>query len=562
MSWNFFNLLILTSSSLIILISIFKLLRFEYNRTMVYLRWFTILANLVIIQIILIDIGITNRYPWLLVFYLPFQFLSPVLFTAFTCSYLGQMHVFKKYRLILLLPFVAFFLLYTFFKVNLLSDYAFLSKHIVTFIGNEIDENLAVSFSLFLGLWNYRTILQYEKGFGNLPYQIVMKKTIWLKSTFITLVILCLLWVATIFYLKIDESAGGHSAYYPLWILFISFYYCFCFLGTKHLRMITRQKNIEKASLQTVVKEFSLEGLDVIFSADELEAIEGSQFETTAILGYFATSLFDKYNIEEVLWDVVGNCISKLNLEDCVIYTLDSDQKTLIQKAAYGNKNKGGRKILSPIEIPLGKGIVGKVAQSRKPELVANLAEDLRYIKDDIPRLSELAVPIMYEDKIFGVLDSEHSEKGFFQERHLFLFQLIAKLTATKLGMLTKKTPLTITNNNAYFKELCRLLENDKIYQDPELSLVAIAKRLNISSTYLSQLVNTLSQWNFSDFINQYRVKDAERKLTNADFSHYTILAIGLEAGFNSKSAFYSAFKKHTGITPSQYRKSRLPVYY
>lgn len=561
MSWNFFNFLIFASASLVILISIYKLVRFEYNRTTAYLRWFTILANLVIIQIILIDIGLTNSYPWLLLLYSPFQFLSPVLFTAFTFSYLGQMAIFKEYRFILLLPFVAFFLLYTFFKVNILLDYDFLSKQIVAFIGNEIDENLAVSFSLLLGLWNYRTIHNYEKSFGNLPYQIVRKKTIWLKSIYTALVVLCLLWVCTIIYLKLDERASGLSYYYPLWILFIGFYYCFCFLGTKHLRKVILQKNIEKASLRTVAQEFSLQGLNTIFSPNELEAMEGSQFETTSILGYFATSLFDKNNTEDILWDVVGNCISKLNLEDCVIYTLDSERKTLIQKAAYGNKNIGGRKILSPIEIPIGKGIVGNVAQTISPELVNDLTKDSRYIKDDLLRKSELAVPIVYEDKIFGVLDSEHSAKNFFQERHLFLFQLIAKLTATKLQQISKKTANALTNDNAYFKELCRLLEKDKIYQNPELSLTTIAEKLSISCTYLSQLVNVLSGNTFPDLINLYRVRDAEHKLTDTKFFQYTILAIGLEAGFNSKSAFYSSFKKHTGITPSQYRENSLAYY-
>ncbi|TMM58866.1 helix-turn-helix domain-containing protein [Maribacter algarum] len=560
MSWNVFNILILVSSSLIIFISIFKLVRLEYNRTMVYLRWFTILANLVIIQVILIDIGLTNRFPWLLLLYIPFQFLSPVLFTAFTFSYLGRMDAFKKNRLLLLLPFTTFLLLYTLFKVNVFFDYAFLSKQTVAFIVAEIDENLAVGFSLLLGIWNYRTIHNYERSFGNLPYQIVMKKTNWLKGIYVTLVVLCLLWVSTILYLKINANASGHSYYYPLWIFFISFYYCFCFLGTKHLRKVSLKKSAEKASLHTVAQELGIQGLGTLFTPNELEAIEGSQFETTAILGYFATSLFDKNNTKDILWDIVGNCISKLNLEDCVIYSIDSERKKLIQKAAYGNKNIGERKILSPIEIPIGKGIVGTVAQTLNSELINDLSKDPRYIEDDLPRKSELAVPIIYEDKVFGVLDSEHSVKGFFQERHLFLFQLIAKLTATKLGLLSRKSTAEITDDNAYYKQLCLLLEKGKIYQNPELSLTAVAEKLNISGPYLSQLVNKLSNSNFSDFINSYRIRDAEYMLTDSDFTGYTNVAIGLEAGFNSKSAFYSSFKKHTGLTPSEYREKRLLV--
>jgi len=68
-------------------------------------------------------------------------------------------------------------------------------------------------------------------------------------------------------------------------------------------------------------------------------------------------------------------------------------------------------------------------------------------------------------------------------------------------------------------------------------------------------LVNQFSEKNFSDYINSLRVDEAKKLLKNADFEAYTIVAIGLECGFNSKSTFYTAFKKFTGQTPTAYRK-------
>lgn len=557
MNWNFFNSTILAAAALVIIVSVVKLLFFERNRMTNYLHWFAILANIVIVQVILIDIGIVNKYPAIILLYFPFQFLSPVFFTAFTFSYLNQMDVFKKFRFVLLIPFSAFFLLYTFYKINILAEYVFLSKQAMAQIGYEWDENLAVTFSIILAIWNYRAIRAYENRLGNLPYQIVIKKTKWLKGIYIAQVVLCIFWACTIIYTKVDVGDHGNTPYYPLWFLFLVFYYCYFFLAAKHLKGVERKKEIEKTALKEVVHDFQISGLNKVFTPDELEAVQNSQYETTAILSYFATSLFDKNKTEDVLWDIVENCISKLNLEDCVVYLLDKDQNVLVQKAAYGNKHEGEKKILSPLEISMGDGIVGAVAKNQKWELVKNSEEDPRYIEDDQKRQSELAVPILLEGKLFGVLDSEHTKKSFFNKRHLFLFQLIAKLTATKLQQISIKTQKTITNDNAYYKELCKLLEEEKIYRNPELSLTIVADKLNISSTYLSQLVNTLSDNNFSDFINLYRVRDAEHKLTNSDFSKYTILAIGLEAGFNSKSAFYNAFNKHTGITPSEYREKR-----
>ncbi|MES9930149.1 MAG: helix-turn-helix domain-containing protein, partial [Candidatus Thiodiazotropha sp. 6PDIVS] len=78
------------------------------------------------------------------------------------------------------------------------------------------------------------------------------------------------------------------------------------------------------------------------------------------------------------------------------------------------------------------------------------------------------------------------------------------------------------------------------------------------SPNYLSQVINEQSGYNFFDFINRYRVDEAKRCLTTPS-GQSNVLSIALDSGFNSKSAFYTAFKRHTGQTPSQYRKSSLP---
>ncbi len=93
-----------------------------------------------------------------------------------------------------------------------------------------------------------------------------------------------------------------------------------------------------------------------------------------------------------------------------------------------------------------------------------------------------------------------------------------------------------------------------KLYLDPLLSMELVASELNMSKSYFSKLINSYSNYNFSDFINSLRVEQAKKFLSKNEFSAYTIVAIGLECGFNSKSTFYSAFKKFTSITPTTYR--------
>ncbi|GAA0713900.1 hypothetical protein GCM10009430_06280 [Aquimarina litoralis] len=301
----------------------------------------------------------------------------------------------------------------------------------------------------------------------------------------------------------------------------------------------------------------SIPYLEEVFLDFDSNILERAPIQTISVLSYFATSLFEKNNVNDVLWDIVENCIAHLHLEDCVIYMLDKEKEYLIQKAAFGNKNNGEKKIVSPIKIKVGDGVVGAVAQSKNYQRIGDLRTNATYIVDDVSRLSELSVPIFIDGAIVGILDSEHSERDYFTDDHVFLFHLIAKLTEKKLKQIcSNNTSCRITDDNIYYKELEFLMREAKIYQDPHLGLDSVAKKLKISSNYLSQLVNKLTGKNFADYINTFRVEDAKAKLRNHNFINYTIIGIALESGFNSKSTFYSAFKKLTGISPSDYRKN------
>ena len=111
---------------------------------------------------------------------------------------------------------------------------------------------------------------------------------------------------------------------------------------------------------------------------------------------------------------------------------------------------------------------------------------------------------------------------------------------------------------NEYIIALENLLINQKIYLDSNLTLESVATSLQLSPSYLSRIINSELNSSFPDYLNSYRIKEAESYLKNPEFSKYTITAIGLEAGFNSKSSFYEVFKKFTGKTPLSYKKEML----
>lgn len=110
------------------------------------------------------------------------------------------------------------------------------------------------------------------------------------------------------------------------------------------------------------------------------------------------------------------------------------------------------------------------------------------------------------------------------------------------------------TIQNDKFILVKEYVESNARFLDPIISLETLANELKMSTSSLSQMINNHSGYNFSDYINFLRVEQAKSLLNNDGYSQYTIFSIGLECGFNSKSTFYSAFKKFTNTTPSEFR--------
>lgn len=152
------------------------------------------------------------------------------------------------------------------------------------------------------------------------------------------------------------------------------------------------------------------------------------------IINELALGLLQQSSMDDILWLVAKSAIAQLGFLDCVIYLVEESGQTLIQRAAHGPKNPVAKEILSPIAIPIGSGIVGAVAATGQPELVRDTRLDNRYILDDAARLSELAVPIFFEGRVIGVIDSEHPEANFYTPEHLEIMTTIASMAATKIA--------------------------------------------------------------------------------------------------------------------------------
>lgn len=143
----------------------------------------------------------------------------------------------------------------------------------------------------------------------------------------------------------------------------------------------------------------------------------------------------------------------------------------------------------------------------------------------------------------------------------ILLFYLYLKKNAyhrrlrSKTKSRDRSSTLSPEEINEYVRKLLYLIEVEKLYKDPNLSIKALASRLIITSRNLSQIINDELKMNFHDFIAEYRIKEAQRILRDAKTRDQSIIDIAYEVGYNSKSAFNRAFKNVTHMTPSQFRK-------
>jgi AraC-like DNA-binding protein len=114
----------------------------------------------------------------------------------------------------------------------------------------------------------------------------------------------------------------------------------------------------------------------------------------------------------------------------------------------------------------------------------------------------------------------------------------------------------TITESSDTLKvKINGVLEDHKMYLNPDLNLRILAEKANLSERQLSAFLNNEMRVSFYDLINFYRVTEAKRRLLSRDYDKFTMEGIGYSCGFKSRSSFFKIFKKETGVSPSAYKK-------
>jgi PAS domain S-box-containing protein len=151
-------------------------------------------------------------------------------------------------------------------------------------------------------------------------------------------------------------------------------------------------------------------------------------------------------------FDLVNHIAEFLNTDDCVFYGFINGD--LVQLATTRNKLDANRIVKNKLSIPIDKGVVGRVARTKKGEIINDTSLDKDYIIDDLSRLSEITVPILLDNQVVGIIDSEHPAKNYFTKDKLaalskisILISLHIKNSASELEKSLKQQELEATKN-------------------------------------------------------------------------------------------------------------------
>lgn len=148
----------------------------------------------------------------------------------------------------------------------------------------------------------------------------------------------------------------------------------------------------------------------------------------------FESSVLNVNKIDDLLWCIADEVLAHLFLEDALI--LMREDNMLESKAAFGSRKKGPKSLKGQLKIEIGKGIVGSVALSGEAEIVNDTNLDKRYFKEHFDAGSEIAVPIVLQDVIIGVINCESQYKNFFGPIHLEILAQVAEVTARRFGQI------------------------------------------------------------------------------------------------------------------------------
>lgn len=170
-------------------------------------------------------------------------------------------------------------------------------------------------------------------------------------------------------------------------------------------------------------------------------------------------------------------------------------------------------------------------------------------------RITELTIDtmtlVLLMFMIYWIAYNGFSQPEIFKKR-----SFLGTKNNTDLSISKESKEASLETDIQKFNEIKDKIENKELYINPRLNLRSLSSELNIKERELSRLINECGKVKFYQFINEYRIEKFKELVKSSNAHHFTLLGLATEAGFSSKSTFYTTFKKLEGMTPKQYEKS------
>ncbi len=168
------------------------------------------------------------------------------------------------------------------------------------------------------------------------------------------------------------------------------------------------------------------------------------------------------------------------------------------------------------------------------------------YRKNGEPYMCKLVIhPIHdYKDRLVNFLAFEVDAGSIKNENRISLLNLKNRYRTSSLRGI---------DEIRLFDRIKAIMDEEKLFLDPDLTLRKLSGRLDTNTKYLSQVINHHGGCNFLTFINGYRISEVKKYLDAGDFYKHTFFGIAQRCGFKNKSTFYKVFRDTTGMTPKAY---------
>ncbi len=220
----------------------------------------------------------------------------------------------------------------------------------------------------------------------------------------------------------------------------------------------------------TVTKRYKKKSGSVVWARTNVSAVRNGQGKVMFLVAHIeditaerkssliiemindvAKSILGKMDIYEIAWEIADNIADYLNTDNCTIYLVDQEQKTLEQIATYSEKVD-----IKKATFTIGVGVAGTVAKTGKAEIIKNTELEERYVARGANLLSKIAVPIISDGEVIGVIDSEHRKRNYYTKEHQSTLESVAGLVAMqfKSAINLRERQLAESKNKELLDEL------------------------------------------------------------------------------------------------------------